>query len=336
MIKKDLVIIGSGPAGLRAGEIAQELNINYLIVEKGEIAQAWKTIRPNMPLLSPCHPQRDWTSLSSKYPIWKLDIDRPYCNAEEFVYYLHSFVKHFGLNIMTNNAIIDIKKNKNVFYLKTEKETIESKVVLIATGFFSNPYIPKIPGARENSNVLHSHYYKDWKEFKHQRVLIVGGGNSAAEIAIELVGYSQVYLYSRSQLKFFSKTQNLCHIRGVSESYLLELSKMELIRHRPNTTIEKVDGKTVTLNSGEKQEFNQLIFATGYRPKLDIFKMNEFKNEPENRYPKIKKYGESALVENIFFGGPLAQFKLANTFIHGFIKTIPETIKEIKNRLNDF
>lgn len=333
MIKRDLVIIGSGPAGLLAGEIAQELNIDYLIVEKGEIAQAWKTIRPNMPLLSPCHPQRDWTSLSSKYPIWKLDVSRPYCNAEEFIYYLHSFVKHFDLNIMTNSAVNNIKKKKNIFHIETEKETIECKVILVVTGFFSNPYIPNIPGARENLNVLHSHFYTDWKNFKHQRVLVVGGGNSAAEIAIELVGYSQVYLYTRGKLNFFSKTQNLCHIRGVSESYLLELSKMELIRYRSNTTIEEVDGNTVTLNSGEKQEFNQLIFATGYRPDLDLFKINEFKNVPGNKYPKIKKYGESELVNNIFFGGPLAQFKLANTFIHGFIKTIPETIHEIKNRL---
>ena len=79
-----------------------------------------------------------------------------------------------------------------------------------------------------------------------------------------------------------------------------------------------------------------MIFATGYRPKLDLFKMNEFKNEPENKYPKLKKYGESAKVNNIFFGGPLAQFKLANTFIHGFTKTIPETMQEIKRRLVNF
>ena len=63
--------------------------------------------------------------------------------------------------------------------------------------------------------------------------------------------------------------------------------------------------------------------------------MGEFKNEQENEYPKLKKFGESALVENLFFGGPLAHYKLANTFIHGFTKTIPETMQEIKKRLGD-
>jgi putative flavoprotein involved in K+ transport len=333
MIQKELVIIGSGPAGLCAGEIAQELNIEYLIVEKGEIAQAWKTIRPNMQLLSPCHPQRDWTSLSSKYPIWKLNVNRPYCNAEEFVNYLDSFAKHFELNIITHNAVTDIKKNKNGFQLDTEKEIIECKVILIATGFFCNPYVPNIPGVRENSNVLHSHYYNGSEAFKQQRVIIVGGGNSAAEIAIELVGFSQVYLFTRKELMFFSKSKNLCHIRGVSESYLLELIQMELIRYKSNTTVEEVNGKFMKLNNGEKLEFNHLIFATGYRPKLDLFSMDEFKNESENKYPALKEYGESSLTKNLFFGGPLAQYKLANTFIHGFTKTIPETMQKIKQRL---
>jgi putative flavoprotein involved in K+ transport len=335
MTKKDLVIIGSGPAGLRAGEIARELNIDNLIVEKGEIAEAWKSIRPEMRLLSPCHPQRDWTSLSSKYPIWKLDVDRPYCNAEEFVNYLQSFVKHFDLEIMTHNAVSGISKDKNVFRVETEKEVIECKVILMATGFFSNPYIPNIPGARENSNITHSHFYTGADKYKNQRVVIVGGGNSAAEIAIELVGYSQVYLLTRNDLMFFSRSKNLCHIRGVSESYLLELIQMELIRHKANTKIEKVGNNIIRLSNGDEMEFNQVIFATGYRPKLDMFNIDKFKNESENKYPKLKEYGESAIVKNIFFGGPLAQTKLANTFIHGFTKTIPNTMQEIKKRLMD-
>jgi len=335
MMKKELVIIGSGPAGLRAGEIAQELNIDYIILEKGEVAQAWKSIRPGMRLLSPCHPQRDWTSLSPKFPIWKLDVERPYCSSKEFVEYLGLFVKHFDLSILTQNAVQSIKKNKNDFLVETKNETIECKTILMATGFFSNPYIPNIPGAKENTNVLHSHFYASSENYKHQRIIVVGGGNSAAEIAIELVGYSQVYLFTRNELKFFSKSQNLCHIRGVSESYLLELMKMGLIRHRANTKIVKFEDNLLTLDNGDELEFNKVIFATGYRPKLDMFEIDQFKNVAENKYPKLKDYGESTLVENLFFGGPLAQTKLANTFIHGFTKTIPETMNEIKRRLTD-
>ena len=262
-----------------------------------------------------------------------MDVDRPYCVSKEFVSYLEEFVNHFNLNVITHNAVKKIKKNNNVFTVEAEKESIECKTILLATGFFSNPYIPNIPGARENSNVLHSHFYVGADNYKHKRVVIVGGGNSAAEIAVELVGFSQVYFLTRNNLKFFSKTKNLCHIRGISESYLLELIKMELIRHKSKTKITEVEDGLLKLDNGDEMEFNNIIFATGYRPKLDMFDLEEFKNESENKYPKLKEYGESALVENIFFGGPLVQTKLANTFIHGFIKTIPETIFEIKRRL---
>lgn len=332
-MKKELVIIGSGPAGLRAGEIAKELNIDYIILEKGEIAQAWKTIRPEMRLLSPCHPQRDWTSLSSKFPIWKLDVNRPYCNASEFIGYLNEFVKHFDLNISTQNAVKKINQKNDTFVVETESESIECKVVLIVTGFFSNPYFPNIPGLKENDNIIHSHFYKGGKKYNHKRIIVVGGGNSAAEIAIELVGFSQVYLITRDDLKFFSKTQNLCHIRGISESYLMELMKMELIRHKANTKIQEIKNNSILLSNGEEMEYNNIIFATGYRPKLDILNIDKLKNIPINKYPALKSFGESKHVKNLFFGGPLAQLKVANTFIHGFTKTIPDTVFEIKKRL---
>jgi len=56
MEQKELIIIGAGPAGLRAGEEAQRLGLDYLILERGSVAQAWREIRANMPMLSPSHP----------------------------------------------------------------------------------------------------------------------------------------------------------------------------------------------------------------------------------------------------------------------------------------
>ena len=95
MIEKELVIIGGGPAGLKAGEEAKAKGIDYIILERGEIAQSWQDIRKDMLMLSPSLPQRDWTSLSNKFPIWKLNITRPYCYAHEFVTYLIEYSNHF-------------------------------------------------------------------------------------------------------------------------------------------------------------------------------------------------------------------------------------------------
>lgn len=150
MEQKELIIIGAGPAGLKAGLDAGRQGIDYMILEKGEVAGAWREIRPDMPMLSPNHPQRDWTSISSQFPIWKLDVRRPFCSAEEFVTYLIKFSEHFNLNIKTGTTVAKISREGDHFKLDTSDGIFQARTVYNATGFFGNPFIPKIPGMRNN------------------------------------------------------------------------------------------------------------------------------------------------------------------------------------------
>jgi len=164
---KDLLIIGAGPAGLKAGELAEELNLDYLILEAGEIGQAWRDVRPDMRLLSPCHPQRDWTSLSYKFPIWKRDVARPYCTALDFVEYLEAFAEHYNLNIQTGVEVNSVGFDEGNFYLVTKtEERFLTKNLLVASGIFGNPYLPDIPGIENNPAVIHSHDYAEAEEFE--------------------------------------------------------------------------------------------------------------------------------------------------------------------------
>ncbi len=335
MQEVDLLIIGSGPAGLRAGEEAARSGLNYLILEKGEVANAWREIRPDMPMLSPDHPQRDWTSISPSFPIWKLDVKRPYCTAHEFVRYLDEYTDHFNLNLQKNQCVISIEKDSDDhFIIKTDKIVFKSRALLNTTGFFGNPYIPKIPGMRNNPIVHHSHDYQNDIPFRSSRVIIIGGGNSAAELAIELVGYSQVYLITRGELKFFSDTKNLCHIRGISESLLLELISMELIRYIPNANIKRIEGNTLFFNE-ESLETQYVICATGYRPVLSHINLPGLEIHKRTKFPLVDKFGAVQGVKNLFFGGPLGYNGLSSLFIHGFIRTIPATIDEIRQRLQE-
>jgi thioredoxin reductase len=178
-----------------------------------------------------------------------MEINRPFCYAHEFTQYLINFAEHYQLNIDTQIEVLSIEKENDTFTVVTNQGTYSSKIVLVASGFFGNPYIPNIPGLRESPAVMHSHQFKSYKPFQNSRVIIIGSGNSAAETAILLAGHAQVYLLSRHSLKFFSKTKNLCNIRGISESYLLELINMEIIRHISNAKIKKVDGNLVHLDN---------------------------------------------------------------------------------------
>jgi len=330
--EKTLIIIGSGPAGLRAALEAQNLGLDYLILEKGEVAQAWQEIRPDMIMLSPCHPQRDWTSISGAFPIWKLPVTRPFCTAQEFVHYLEEFSTNFNLNVHTHVAVQKIQRRNDLFVVDTTQGQYSAKTIFVATGFLGNPFIPQIPGFLDNPIVLHSHHYKSPEAFRNKRVIIIGAGNSAAEIAIALAGYAQVYLITRSELKFFSKTKDLCHIRGISESMLLELIQMDLIRHIPGANIKKLVNNILHLQD-RSIETQSIICATGYRPVLNILREFHIQTDQDTKFPLIEQWGEAKGIRNLFFGGPLAYTGMGSLFIHGFIKKVPEIIKGIRNRI---
>jgi len=331
-MEKELLIIGSGPAGLKAGKEAEKAGIDYLILERGEVAQSWRDIRQDMLMLSPCLPQRDWTSISEDFPIWKMEVNRPFCFAHEYLEYLIQFNEHFNLNIRTNSHVKSIQKNDELFEVVTNQSTYRSKYVIVASGFFGNPYIPNIPGLRGNPAVMHSHQFKSFKPFENKRVVIIGSGNSAAETAIILAGHAQVYLLSRNKLKFFSKTKNLCNIRGISESFLLELIDMEIIRHISNAKIKKVAGNVVYLEN-KTIEAQNIICATGYHADLSALGKIALDVDKKTRFPFITKTGESASVKNLFFAGPLAFTRLSSLLIHGFIRMVPKTITELSKRM---
>jgi thioredoxin reductase len=330
----ELIIIGGGPAGLRAGEIAGSCDIDYIILEKGGIAGAWRSIRPEMIMLSPCHPQRDWTSISPRFPIWRMDVQRPFCLAGEFVNYLNEFYRSLNINIKIHDAVTTVKKENDLFKIETEQDLYAAPFLLVATGFLSNPYIPDIPGFRHNRQVIHAHAFRNAKDFRSKRVVIIGAGNSAAETALAICGDAQTYLYTRKKLKFFSKTRNLCHIRGLSESLLLELIRMKIIHYVPNSQSIKFENQVLVTNHS-RLTTDYIICATGYRPHVSMLQDLSLIYNNKDHYPVITENGESVQIKNLFFGGPLARYRLSSQFIHGFVKKIPLTIHEIKKRLRN-
>jgi len=331
IIEKELIIIGSGPAGLRAGEEAKKAELDYLILEQGEVAQSWKDIRQDLIMLSPCLPQRDWTSISTDFPIWKLDVTRPYCYAWEFAEYLVRHADHFSLNISEKSRAKAIRKIDDGYEIDTDLTVYRCKFLVIAAGFFGNPYIPDIPGLRGHPLVMHSHQFKSAEHLRNKRVVIIGSGNSAAETAIILAGYAQVYMLVRNELRFFSKTKNLCDIRGISESYLLELMAMEIIRYLPRTKISRVEQDHIYFNDKEL-EVHQIICATGYNADLSMLGDLQIPVHSKTGFPVIQDFGESMAFEKLFFAGPLAYTHLTSLLLHGFIKLIPDTIAAIARR----
>jgi len=331
-INKEIIIIGGGPAGLKTAEIARQKKIDYVLLEKGKPGQAWSEIRPDLLMLSPCLPQRDWTSLSTRLPIWKMDVQRPYCTAAQFAKYLEAYCDFFQLEVQTKQPALSVERTSDGNYIvKTATHEYSAPILLVGTGIFGNPYFPEIPGIKNNPNVMHSHFYRNKMDFKNQKVLIIGGGNSAAETAIDLVGYSLVYLVTRDELQYFSDTKKLYHIRGVYESYLKELIAMEIIRYKAFQEITHIEGNMVHFRNWQL-EVDKIIFATGYHGDLKV--LNNF-NLRVNRknYPEVTESGESIQYPRLFFVGPLFFQGMSTNVIHGFVKQIPVTLAKVEQLL---
>jgi thioredoxin reductase len=333
MVSKELIIIGAGPAGLRAGEEAKKNGIDYVIIEKGEVGAAWRSFRPDSKMLSPCHPQRDWTSLSSSFPIWKLPVERPYCNSLEFISYLDEYASKFKLDIVRQTLVTKIEKKDGQFIVHTnDGKGYSAPYLITASGIFDGKYYPNIPGIKNNPIVMHSHNYMSPIPFVNKRVLIVGAGNSAAEVALELAGKSILYLATNTQLKYFLETKKLYHIRGVYESFLKEYIDMEFIRYMPGSKIKEVNKNRVIFENNEL-DVHKIIFATGYQPEMEFLDRGIKVNKDSKHYPQTTETGESTSIENLFFAGPLALNVTSSVVLHGFLKFIPLTMKTILDRL---
>ncbi|MBD3225677.1 MAG: SidA/IucD/PvdA family monooxygenase [Caldithrix sp.] len=334
VVAKEVIIVGGGPAGLKAGEMAEEYGMDYVILEQGSVGQGWKDMRPDLRFLSPCHPQRDWTSLSDRFPIWKLDVDRPYCTAKQFTRYMERFADYFKLNILEQTQANDITHDGDAFIVQTTQGLqYKAPFLVVGTGIFGNPFFPQIPGIKNNPYVMHSHQYMGYEPFKQKKVLVVGAGNSAAEVAIDLCGWSLVYLITRKDLQYFSDTKKLYHIRGISESYLKELISMEIIRYRAHQDIQKIDQNMVYFKDW-KMEADKIIFATGYHANIDILRSFKLRVN-KNNYPEVSMSGESIQYPNLFFIGPLSYQTSASLVMHGFVKYIPHTMQRISEKLRE-
>jgi putative flavoprotein involved in K+ transport len=167
--------------------------------------------------------------------------------------------------------------------------------------------------------------------YSGKRVLVIGGGNSAAEIAIELAGTAGITLSTRGPMRYSSETGDLEHIRGSSESTLKECIRFGIIGLREEDPPLRVSGGRVRFRGGEEREFDWIICATGYRPAWMPIDGGAVRTG-EDGYPEISPTGESTL-PGLYFCGSLARFNRRCAFIHGFRNYVEKIFWDIADRL---
>jgi indole-3-pyruvate monooxygenase len=176
-----VVVVGAGPAGLALGACLREAAVPTILLERSEsVASSWRHHYDRLHL----HTDRRISSL----PYLPLPAGSPrYVSRDQFVAYLESYAERFGLDIRLGQDVTSVAREDDGWRVVTPPRTYASDTVVVATGNARVPRAPAWPGVDAyRGTVIHSSQYVNGSGFAGQRVLVVGFGNSAGEIAIDL------------------------------------------------------------------------------------------------------------------------------------------------------
>jgi len=176
----DLIIVGAGPAGLAAGIYARERRLNTLILEAGESGG----------------------QLISLYPD-KGVVDYPGCiltKASKLAQRMISHAKYMGCEIHEGERVKEIIDGTDHLIVRTEKGDYPAKAVIIAIGIgLFKPKKLGIPGEEEFCDRGVFYKLPDRKMLLGKRILFVGGGNSALEMALMASEVAKTYIVHRRE-----------------------------------------------------------------------------------------------------------------------------------------
>jgi len=183
-----IVIIGAGIAGLCVSYYLSQKNIKHIILERGVIGNTWVTERwDSFHLVNP-----NWAikipdfDISSKY--FPSNNPDGFLNKTEVINYIQSFADFIGCKIHEKENVKKISHKNSQYKIITSKQIITTKIVIVANGAFGNAHIPTISkNLHENIFQIHSSEYKNPNQLPKGKVVVVGSGQSGAQIAEDLL-----------------------------------------------------------------------------------------------------------------------------------------------------
>ena len=193
MEKVNTVVVGGGQAGISMSEHLTSLGISHVVLEKGRIAESWRTAR--------------WDSLRANGPAWHdrlpsrkiesvpQDVFTP---KDKLVDYLVDYAEQNKAPIRTGVTVISARKlhKKQGYHVVTTDGEYEAINVVAATGAFQTPVYPKMVPEDAPVMQIHSVDYRNPDQMPEGAILVVGAGASGGQIAEELVSAGRKVYHS--------------------------------------------------------------------------------------------------------------------------------------------
>ncbi|MEU4446526.1 NAD(P)/FAD-dependent oxidoreductase [Actinosynnema sp. NPDC050801] len=280
------VVIGGGQSGLAAAWAVKAAGGQPVVLEAGKWPTgSWAGYYDSLALFSPAR----FSSLPGL--AFGGDPDR-YPHRDEVVAYLARYAEWLGVEIRTGRRVEKVVAGAGGFEVAVASgERVPARRVIAATGGFGTPYRPALPGlGRFAGSVVHAAQYRNPEPYAGKRIVVVGAGNSAVQIAHELAAVARVTLASRKPVRFVKQrpwgrdVHWWWSVTGVdrapvgrwlpkqfSTPVLDEGTyRAAITAGRPDRRpmFTDLDGDRVTWADGSRERVDALVLATGYRPGL--------------------------------------------------------------------
>lgn len=299
MQSEKVVIIGGGPCGLAAAIALQNIGIEPLVIEKGNIVNAIYHY--------PTH--QTFFSSSEKLEIGDVPfiIEGRKPKRNQALAYYREVAKRKKIRVHAFEKVTGVTKLDNgEFQVISSKNEYQSKYVIIATGYYDNPNYMNVPG-EDLPKVFH--YFKEPHPYFDKDVVVIGGKNSSVDAALELANADArvTVLYRGFEYSSSIKPWILPEFEALVRNGIIN---MEF-----NANLIEITEDAVSYQVGEakKEIKNDYVFAmTGYHPDHSFLHKMNIEIDKETGRPLFNPETMETNVEGIFISGVIAAGNNAN------------------------
>jgi putative flavoprotein involved in K+ transport len=199
-VKRDATVIGAGPGGLAAAAMLKRRGVDVVVLERSDaVGASWRRHYDRLHL----HTVR-WLS---HLPGLKIPRSQGrWVSRDGVVDYLERYARHHGLDVRLGVEVERLERAGDSTraawrVLTAGGDDVDAEHVVVATGYNHTPFMPDFPGRDGfEGELMHASDYRNAEPFRGRDVLVVGSGNTGAEIAVDLVegGASRVRLAVRT------------------------------------------------------------------------------------------------------------------------------------------
>ena len=335
----DVVVIGGGQAGLSVGYHLRKRGLHFLILDGSErIGDTWRKRWDSLRLFTPA--KLDGL-VGMKFPA----PPNSFPTKDEMGDYLEAYAAKFELPVRSGMRVDKLFQRDGVFVVKAGDVEIEANQVVVAMGNYQNNRVPAFARElRPDIVQLLSCDYRNPAQLREGGVLIVGAGNSGAEIAKDLVGRHEIWMAGPKTgevpFKFNSlagreilthllfrvvfhrvltvktpmgrkvRTKLLNHATPLIRVKAKELAALGVRRVGRVTGVR--DGLPV-LEDGQVVDVGNVVWSTGFHPGFSWIDLPVFDNDGEPRHDRGVVRGEPGM----YFVGLHFLYAMSSAMIHG-------------------